>query len=80
MAKRGRPRKIKVIEEIQETERPPEPENVRIEGIAPGQLDIDDELDYLGGRESDPYYDETARFHRNSDDPMGGVGLNFGDW
>ena len=81
MAKRGRPRKVKPVEEPVEVNNPtPEPEEVRIEGIAPSDLDVLDELEYLGGRESDPYYEETARFGRNADDAQGGVGLNFGDW
>lgn len=82
MAKRGRPKKVKPVEEpvAVNEETTHEPEEVRIEGIAPGELDILDELDYLGGRESDPYYEESARYGRNADDAMGGVGLNFGDW
>lgn len=81
MAKRGRPRKIKPEEEstpaVEETT---QPEEVRIRGISPGKLDIEDEMDYLGGVDSDPYYEESARYGRNADDAMGGVGLNFGDW
>jgi hypothetical protein len=58
----------------------PVPEEVRIEGIAPNEYDIADEMDYLGGRDSDPYHEETAIYGRNADDAMGGVGLNYGDW
>jgi hypothetical protein len=55
-------------------------EFVKIEGIPAGQLDIDDEMGYVGGTESDPFYSESDRYGRNPDDPAGGVGLNFGDW
>jgi hypothetical protein len=55
-------------------------DEISVEGFAPTKLDIDEELEEAGGKESDPYYEESARFHRNPDDPMGGVGINFGDW
>jgi hypothetical protein len=80
MAKRGRPKKIKPAEaEPVQVNAPVEesPEEIRIEGIAPSRYDVEDEAEFL---EVDPYHEETARFGRNADDAMGGVGLNFGDW
>lgn len=85
MAKRGRPKKIVepvrriVDEKLDDIVVNPNDEIV-IEGIAPGSLDVQEEFEALGGWESDPYYAESAKFGRNSDDPAGGVGLNYGDW
>jgi len=73
MAKRGRPRKIK----IEEPETSSFPEEVSIEGIKPNSFDVEDELESMN---VDPYYEDSAKYGRHSDDPMGGIGLNFGDW
>jgi GH25 family lysozyme M1 (1,4-beta-N-acetylmuramidase) len=80
MAKRGRPKKIKPVEtETVQVNTPGEntPDEVSIEGIAPSRYDVEDEAEFL---EVNPYFEETARYGRNADDAMGGVGLNFGDW
>jgi len=85
--KRGRPRKIIeapprriVTEDLEDIVVVNPNDEITIGGIAPGRIDVEEEFEALGGRGVDPYYEESARFGRNGDDPMGGVGLNFGDW
>lgn len=80
MGKRGRPRKNPLPEDNDETTSTVGNEDVAIEGIAPSTFDIEEEFDNLGGRESDPYHEDSARYGRNADDPAGGIGLGYGDW